>query len=215
MLYETMMVVVILAGLVILGSSRIRMYIRMAALQGVVLGFLPLALERSLPAARTALLMAVAIVLKGVVFPWLFTRAMREMSVKRERSPIGGYSGAIIFGILAFILSLWLSNKWVLHPSLAGRTPEIAVPAALFTVLTGVYVIMTRKKALSQAIGYLVMENGVWIFGLSLAGEIPVLVELGMLLDVFVAVFVMGIATLKLQRGFGHMDADRLNELKG
>ena len=88
------------------------------------------------------------------------------------------------------------------------------LPGALFTILTGLLIIVSRRKALTQVVGYLAMENGVYAFGAALAVEEPLLVEMGVLLDVFVAVFVMGITIYQINREFDHIDTDRLSELK-
>jgi hydrogenase-4 component E len=68
---------------------------------------------------------------------------------------------------------------------------------------------------MNQVIGYLVLENGIYTFGLAIVRDIPVLIELGVLMDMFVAVFVMGIAIYRINREFDHIDSDRLNTLKG
>jgi len=88
------------------------------------------------------------------------------------------------------------------------------LPGALFTTLTGLMMIVSRKKALTQVVGYLVMENGVYTFGAALAVKEPMLVQMGVLLDVFVAVFIMGITVHQIAREFDHIDTDRLSELK-
>jgi len=86
--------------------------------------------------------------------------------------------------------------------------------AAMFTILTGLLLIVSRRKALTQVVGYLVMENGVYAFGAALAVDEPLLVELGVLLDVLVAVFVMGIAIYHISREFDHIDTDQLSALR-
>ena len=88
------------------------------------------------------------------------------------------------------------------------------VDSLLFVVLAIVLVIVGRRKAVMQALGYLAMENGIYAFGLAFAVEEPLLVEMGVLLDVFVAVFVMGIAIHHISREFDHIDTDRLSALK-
>ena len=84
----------------------------------------------------------------------------------------------------------------------------------MFTTLSGLFMIVSRRKALTQVLGYLTMENGVYVFGASLAVREPLLVELGILLDVFVGVFVMGIVIYQINREFDHIDTDRLSVLK-
>jgi hydrogenase-4 component E len=82
-------------------------------------------------------------------------------------------------------------------------------------MFTGLFLIIARRKALTQCIGYIVFENGIYAFGVAAAGEIPMLVELGLLLDAFVAVFVMGIAIYHIKQEFDHIDATELSSLKG
>jgi hydrogenase-4 component E len=88
------------------------------------------------------------------------------------------------------------------------------VPAAFFSILSGLFLIISRRTALSQVIGYLVLENGIYTFGISLVQEEEFLVELGVLLDVLVGVFVMGITLFHISREFDHIDVDRLSALK-
>jgi hydrogenase-4 component E len=88
------------------------------------------------------------------------------------------------------------------------------VPVALSTIFTGLFLILSRRKALTQVLGYIVLENGIYIFGVALALKEPVVVELGVLLDVFVAVFIMGITVFQISREFDHTDTDRLDSLK-
>ncbi len=82
------------------------------------------------------------------------------------------------------------------------------------TVFTGFLVLTTRRKAISQVVGYLVLENGIFIMGLALLQAMPFLVEVGVLLDLFVAIFVMGIILNHISREFGSLDVTRLRSLK-
>ena len=90
----------------------------------------------------------------------------------------------------------------------------MVVPTSLSTVLTGFLILTTRLKAISQALGYLVLENGVFIFGLLLLEAMPLMVELGVLLDLLVAIFVMGIIINHINREFASLDTRRLATLK-
>jgi hydrogenase-4 component E len=81
-------------------------------------------------------------------------------------------------------------------------------------IFTGLFLIVSRRKALMQVLGYIVLENGIYAFGVALVVESPLLVELGVLLDVFVAVFVMGITMFHLSRAFDDIDTDQLAMLK-
>jgi hydrogenase-4 component E len=99
-------------------------------------------------------------------------------------------------------------------PPSASSVSELLVPAALATVLSGFLVMATRRKAITQVVGYLILENGIFVMGLSLVDALPFLVEAGVLLDLFVGIFVMGIILNHIQREFDSLDVARLSELK-
>jgi hydrogenase-4 component E len=91
---------------------------------------------------------------------------------------------------------------------------SLIVPVAFFTIMSGLFLIVSRRKALTQVLGYLVLENGIYAFGVALVDKQPMLVEMGILLDIFVAIFVMGIAIFHINREFDHIDTDKLSGLR-
>jgi hydrogenase-4 component E len=88
------------------------------------------------------------------------------------------------------------------------------VPASLATVAVGAILITTRRKAISQVLGYLVLENGIFVFGLLLVEAMPFLVEAGVLLDLFVGIFVLSIIIHHINREFASLDTRRLSLLR-
>ncbi|MBN1594804.1 hydrogenase [candidate division FCPU426 bacterium] len=208
---DALMMLLVLADLVLLGSSRISFCIRIVAFQGIVLGGLPLLRHAPDLGVRPLLLAATALMVKGVVFPRLLLKALRDANIRHEIEPFVGYTSSIVFGVVALGVFLALGRRLEMPlPAPSG----LVVPASFFTGLVGLFLIMTRKKALTQVLGYLVMENGIYAFGAVLAIEQPWLVEMGVLLDVFVAVFVMGIIIFHISREFDHVDTHRLAFLR-
>lgn len=205
-----LLIFLILTDLLLLGSSRLRNAIRIAAAQGVALGLLPWLAHGHLTGAAL-LLGAGSAALKGVVFPALLHRALREIHVRREIEPLIGYIPSLLIGTgvlaAAFAFGARLPLPWE-SPS------PLLVPAGLFTLWTGLFLIMARRKAITQVLGYIVMENGIFALGMVVVEAMPLLVELGVLLDVFVAVFVMGLLVFHINREFDHIDADQLDALK-
>ncbi len=212
---QFIMIFVVLTDLTLLGSSRRRTCIQIVAAQGILLGALPLVLPQHGIGLSALVLSLASIVLKGVVFPRLLLRAERTAGVKREFQPIIGYSASILLGIVFLAFSLWLGTRLELPARLRESVgSHLAVPVSVFSILVGLLLIISRNKALTQVLGYLVLENGIYIFGVTLVRDQPWLVETGILLDVFVAVFVMGIAIFHISREFDHMDVDQLTVLK-
>jgi len=195
----------------LLATSRLGAVIQTTVLQAIALSAFMLAIaDRPWP-MLLIFLSLVTLTVKGVILPWLLKRAMREAGVQREIAPMIGYSASVLIGMVLLGISFL-----IFIPLKASVSMESAflLPGALFTTLTGLMMIVSRKNALTQVAGYLVMENGVYAFGAALAVEEPLLVEMGVLLDVFVAVFVMGITIYQISREFDHIDTDRLSELR-
>lgn len=209
---DTILVLLILTSFLLLGSSRLGACIRIGALQGILVGLLPLTASGGGWTLRFAALGVLIMGLKGAVFPHLLSRALRESDTSREVEPYVGYAASLFVGVLSLLASLWLDARLALPLQAAS---DLVVPVAFFMMMTGLFLMVARRTAVNQVIGYLVLENGIYAFGLGVVRDIPVLIELGVLMDVFVAVFVMGIAIYHINREFDHVDADRLTALKG
>jgi hydrogenase-4 component E len=222
-LLESALIFVILADVTLLGFQRWQFGIRVVALQGLAVGLMPLLLpghrvtfealfaHGEWEAWRLVALAAVAVPLKALLFPRLLQRALRHAQVNEEPAPLLGYSLSLVLGVAVLALSMWLGRR--LSPPNAPPSP-VFVPAALFTMLCGLLLICARSRALTQVLGYLVLENGVYVFGLAVAPEAPLLLEMGALLDVFLAVLVMGVALFHINRAFDSIDVNRLSALK-
>jgi hydrogenase-4 component E len=218
---DILLVLLALTNLAALGASRVAACVRIVAIQGAALGLVPLLAHADklqhfdMMAARLVGLAGASISLKGVVFPLLLTRALREVSTPREDHPFVGYTASILAGAASLGLSFWLASRLPLPEELSKTaTSPLVVPVALSMTFSGLFMITARKLALYQVLGYLILENGVYAFGVALALEAPVVVELGVLLDVFVAVFVMGIAIFHISRQFDHIDTERMSSLR-
>lgn len=208
---DAVLVAVVLLNLLVVGSSRLATCIRCVAAQGILFGLMTFAIHEEANMLRTAVLAIASIAVKGVALPALLFRALREAEVRREVEPYVGYNLSIFAGLGMLLFSLWLSGQLPLPQTPAS---PLIVPVAFFTSLIGLFVIISRKKALTQILGYLVLENGIYAFGVGLVHDASLVVELGVLLDVFVAVFVMGITIFHINREFDHIDTDRMVFLK-
>lgn len=211
MVVEYFSVFLIVLNLILLSSSRLGVCIRAVTAQGIILGVLPLVEEWGNLHTGTIVVAIVTLLLKGGVFPYLLSNAAGRAGVKREIEPLVSYNLSLIIGVVMLIFSFWLQSRL---PVREGVTAPLLLPAAFFSIMAGFFITIARKKALTQVVGYLALENGIYAFGASMLSGHPWLFELGILLDVFVAVFVMGIAVFHISREFSHMDADRLASLR-
>ncbi len=210
-LLDLAFILVVVIDFFVLASSRLGAAIRVVALQGALLGALPLLLApRGEPLGHYLVLAVGALAIKGALVPWMMFRAIREASMRRELEPILGFVPSMVLGGVGVALAFAFSSRLPLpepaHPFL--------VPTALSTVWAGLLLVVSRKKAVNQVLGFLLLENGVFVFGLLLSGFMPLMVEAGVLLDLFAAVFVMGIVMFHINREFSSLDTEKLSALK-
>jgi hydrogenase-4 component E len=153
-----------------------------------------------------------AIAVKGVVMPIVLGAILRRSSVRIERHPLLGtrVTLAIAVGIV-FAATAAAAN---VAPG-AGVSASRALPAAISEVLTGLLLVMTRRKAISLVLGLLVFENGIALTAFSLTYGMPLVVELGVLFDLLIAIVVAWIYAGRMLDVFGSTSTDELRSLRG
>ena len=203
------LLLVILINFFALGSARLAACIHAVALQGVVLALLPLAAHGL--TGHALLLAAGALLFKGALIPWLLLRAMRTVRIRREMEPLIGFVPTLLLGALGTAGAFIFADRL---PLIEAHLGGLFIPTALATLLTGFLLLISRRKAITQVVGYLILENGIFIFGILLAEALPLMVEAGVLLDLLVAVFVMGIVIDQINREFSSLDTEQLSALK-
>jgi hydrogenase-4 component E len=209
---DMLLVGLLLSDLLLLASSRLIHCVKTMAFQGALVGLIPLVAAfmdeggLSMPLAIASINVAV----KGLALPWLLARAARQANVRKEVEPYVGYPASIVFGCALAAFSFLICSKLSLPDE---PLSFLAAPVAFTMMGIGLFIIASRRKALTQVVGFLAFENGICVFGGGLLIEQGLIVELGILLDVLVLVFVMGIAVFQINREFDHADADRLNKL--
>ncbi len=211
---DFLLLAVVVLDLYVLATSRLTSCVRASALQGVALALLPVALGEHQDARQllhVALMSGGTLVLKAILIPTLLVRAIRSATVHREVEPFVSLHVSMLLAALLVGTGFWLAQALVLPEAIPSR---LIVPTAISAMLLGFLVLVSRRKAVTQVVGYLMIENGVFIFGQILVKQVPSVVELGILLDLLVCVFVMGIIIYHISHEFDHMDTDLLTSLK-
>jgi len=218
------LVLAVMLNFYILGVSRLRMLIAAVAMQGVLLGLLyPIVHQGFLPEAggltsmsplallRLALLTLAIVGVKGFLIPKLLFKAVLLANIRTTISSVIGFTPSLLLGGIGTGAALIFSKQL---PLPEGHQHHLLIPVALATVLTGFLMLVTRREALGQVLGYIVLENGIFIFGLLLIEAVPLLVEFGIVLDMFVGVFVMGIIVNHVSRAFPEASTEHLQTLR-
>ena len=213
-LSEIVLALFLIADLALAGASRLKYAIRFVAIQGWMVGVLPILLwnwqENGCPGARIWIIAVVNSLVKGVALPMLLEYAVRKARTRRELEPMVSFQLSRFIVFLMAIGGFAIGRLLHVHETIAS---ELAIPVAFTTMGTGLLLICARKKAITQVLGFLVLENGISLFGAGILLEYGIVVELGILLDVFALVFILGIAIFQINRTFASTDTDQLNHL--
>ena len=192
-------IVTVFLALIILSNYRVAAMIQLFALQAFALSLLPFILHVSSISGQDILISLGTMVLKAALVPSILFWAIRHVSMRSEIKPIIGFGSSIILGAILIAGAFWVS----LTLKLPGKpASDLILPCSLATVLLGFMIMVTRTRAVTQVLGYLIMENGIFLFAVSLFDVMPVLIELGILLDIFVAVFIMAIVVNHINEEF-------------
>ena len=210
-LFQSVMVALICVNLAYLAITRLRTLTRVTAVQGALLALAPLLFAGPGDHGHALLLSLAVLAIKGIGFPWLLARTLARLEVNPVVEPYLGFNLSLVAGVAGLLFSLWLETRLPFPP---GLFPPLLFPAALTSIFTGLTLVVARHKALTQVIGYLAAENGIFLLGTPLSGQGSVWLELSVLLDVFVAVFVMGIALHHISKTFESIDVGRFCSLR-
>lgn len=211
---EILLTLFLLTNLLLAGTGRLPPAIRLVAAQGWFIGLLPLLLwnwaDAGAPGLRIWTVAVVNALVKGLALPALLLYAVRKVHAKREMEPLVSFRVSQLLVFLIVAASFAVGKLLHVHEAIAS---ELAIPVAFATMGTGLFLICSRRKAVTQVLGFLVFENGISVFGGGILLEYGLVVELGILLDVFVLVFVLGIAIYQINRTFASLDTDKMNRL--
>lgn len=204
----SLLILAVVMNFLAIGTASLRSCIRAAGIQGLLVSVFALLLTGV--TVRLALLVVVAAIIKGVVIPTMLFRALREVHIRHEVEPYLGFVPSVLLCAVGTGLTVLFAGSLPLMP----EHQDLVVPVALSTMFAGFLLLTTRRKAISQVTGYLILENGIFVFAQLLHESMPLLVEVGILLDLIVGIFVMGIVINHIQREFSSLDTERLAELR-
>lgn len=201
----------LLTAVLVLWRRELAVIIRVFAIQGVALAALVGVLAAHEGSAELWVVAAGVLVLRAGVLPYLLRRALVSAGeARRETRPLVNVSTSLLVAAALTLLAYAVSEPLVnLAPSPASQ----AIPIGVTVVLIGFFVLVTRRRALSQLVGFLLMDNGITAVGFLTTAGVGLIVEAGVSLDVLLALLVLQILTARMRETFGDTDLDELREL--
>lgn len=192
-------------------TSRIEAIIRILALQGVLLFLIVVSDFGRLPWASLLLPAVEAVAFKAVLIPLILMRAVRRNAIYREVEPqLGGFYSLVVCSLI-FVMGFFLAFG---ATRAAADIRHFAFGVSLSAIMTGLFLVMTRKKIITHIMGFVMCENGVFLLSLATAKEMPLLVSLGILLDIFIAIYLLVVFFDKIRTTFEEGHIDRLTSLQ-
>ena len=212
---EALLALTLLSVLLSLTSHRLIMLIYIMAFQGILVSLVPIFHEHHQTMTMGSVFILIAMLLiKGFLIPGLMYAAVKKVKIRREVVPIIGYNASLFIGFIFIMVLAFITDR--LEGSLPDKNSTLMIITAITTLASGLFLLMSRYKAITQVIGYMMMENGIYLFGTAMAKQThsQYIVEFGVLLDLLVGVMVMGIVLNNINTNFEHIDTDHLQYLK-
>ena len=190
-------------------ANRLMTYIKVLALQGVLLFFVVFIQLNEINTLNLVLILLETIVFKSIAVPAFLAYLLKRNNITREAEPFLPNFVSLVITTFIVVITILISNtiKDV-------HLDKIFFVVALSTLFFGLYLIATRRKIITHVMGYMVIENGVFVLSLAVGNEMPMLVNLGILLDIFASVLILGIFLNKIGDVFKDVDVDQLSNLK-
>jgi hydrogenase-4 component E len=190
-------------------ANRLMTYVKILALEGVLLFGMAFSELKEINTLNLVFILLETIIFKTVAIPYFLSYVIKKNKITREAEPyLPNFISLLIVTsiiILTFLISDSITEAYL---------KKMNFVVALSSIFCGLYIITSRKKIITHVMGYMVIENGVFILSLAVGNEMPMLVNLGIMLDIFVSIFLLGIFVNKVGDVLKDFDVDQLGTLK-
>ena len=205
---------IILFGLTMLylsATSRLIAHIKTLIVQGILLFLICATGFKHCPWFTVLFLTFETIVVKTILIPWFLKKVLKRTQSNRDTDANIAHFYCLFISSLILFLGFMFS---LIHiPSLAMINP-MCFGIALATIIISLWLITIKRKIISNVIEFITMENGIFLLSLSVAKEMPMLVNIGVLLDVFIAIYILGLFVSEINSEIGNLEVSRLSDLK-
>jgi hydrogenase-4 component E len=206
---NVLLIIFIISLLYVSIANRIITYVRVLALQGFILFGVTFLQLKDIQTWNLVLILLETVVFKALAVPIFLSYLISRNKITRETEPYLPHFISLIIITLIIVITVLLANSIQ-----ETHLDKIFFIVSLSTLFTGLYFIASRKKIITHVMGYLMIENGVFVLSLAVGNEMPNLVNLGIMLDVFASVLILGIFLNKIGDVFKDVDVDQLSNLK-
>jgi hydrogenase-4 component E len=202
----------LVTGYLMVGQKALFTAIRLYGAQSWLLGLIAVAIALAQDRHHLFVTAALAVALKGLLIPWFLMRVVDRIGIRREIEPFLNVPASLLICLGLTVVGYRVSTGF---PEGEQGVTHHVIGVGLSLLLIGLFLMVTRKKAVTQILALLTVENAVFLIALGITSGMPLVVELGISFDVLLAVLVLGILVRRIVDRFESMDVSRLSQLKG
>jgi hydrogenase-4 component E len=202
----------LVSAYLMVGQKALFTTIRLFGVQSALLGILAATIAVSESRPELFVTAAVTIALKGILIPWFLMRVIDRIGIHREIEPFLNVPASLLVCLGLTVVGYRVSTGF---PEGSRGVSHHLIGVALSMLLIGLFLMVTRKKAITQILALLTVENAVFLVAVGVTSGMPLVVELGISFDVILAVLILGVLVHRIVERFESMDVSRLSKLKG
>lgn len=209
---DSLITFILATSFLIVGGRRVDTAIRVIIMQGVLLTAATVTLGLVTGGHEVYFAALLTLIVKAGIIPYVLHWVQGRVQTDRETKSFVNIKMSLVICSALVVLAAAVTGR------VLGDAPVLtatALPTAVSMMLIGLFIMVSRKLAVMQILGLLVMENGIYLAGIGTATGLPLVVELGIFLDFLVGVLIMGILTFRINQTFDHVDTDNLKNLRG
>ncbi|MCK5836364.1 MAG: hydrogenase [Desulfobacula sp.] len=207
---DTILSLVLLSVLFSFGTSRLPKLIIVVGFQGIVVSIVPFFIGHDMTPGGIVFTL-VTFFIRGILIPMSIYIAIKKKAIQRKVAPIVGYHASLLFGLGLIVAATYISRQLDI---VSISDYKLLLPTAISLLVTGMFLLMTRRNAIAMVLGYIIMENGIYLVGTTFSVRALRIVEFGILLDVLAGVMIMTVILQNIKQTFDDVDTAHLRTLK-
>lgn len=207
---DTILALVLLSVLFSFGTSRLPTLIKVLAFQGIIVSVVPLFFGHEMTTGSIVFTLATMLI-RGIIIPLSIYVVIKKVAIRREVEPVVSYHASLLAGLILIVAATFVSPKFNL-PQTGDYI--LLLPTAISLLVAGMFLLMARRNAIAMVLGYIMMENGIYLVGTSFSVRAHHIVEFGILLDVLAGVMIMAVILQNIKQTFDDVDTALLRTLK-
>lgn len=211
---EILAATILVTSFLIVSSRSLIFYVRLFAIQSFLLGLVAFLVAVGYAETHILIAAVLTVAVKGIVIPYALTKIINRIKVHKEIDFNINITTSLLLCALLVIVADSVAKPILEAQQVGDRAVFRVLPVSIAVMMIGMFIMIARKQAVSQIVGLLTMENGVFLSGLAITHGMPLIVEVGIFFDIFVAVLILGVFVFRINQTFDTINMDIIRRLR-